>query len=519
MKQPPSIFNDVIGPVLTGPSSSHTAGPCRIGLIGRQLCGNVSPQFIMVRFDRSGSFASSYNLQGTDRGLVGGLLGMPPDDLRLHFALDEARKQHLEVSFLVDDFEADHPNTAKIKLLTDRGETINYTGKSTGGGMFQVTEINEFPVDIVGDCYELLIICEPSSASKIKAALPPEGILNINQAGMGGKLLINAKYTHRVNTDAFNAALEQDTHGWFRQIDPVLPILSPANCSIPFRTNAEMMEWLDGRGCQCWEAAVYYEARRGGISEKDVFREMGRIAAIMEKSVYDGFNKAKDGQIIKARAAHYRQQIGKSHMIPAGAMDTAIAWTMAVVEVNSRYGVVVAAPTAGACGVLPGAILGTAEHLGLSGEEKTKALLTAGLIGLFIAEQATFSSELCGCQAECGAASSMAAAGLVQLAGGSPEQCAGAASMAMQNVLGMICDSVADLVEVPCLGKNVLGTVNAIACANMALAGVKEIIPLDEAIQSMYSVGQMIPSELCCTGRGGLAITETSKRIKKELGH
>lgn len=148
----------------------------------------------------------------------------------------------------------------------------------------------------------------------------------------------------------------------------------------------------------------------------------------------------------------------------------------------------------------------------MSKEDKVKALLAAGIVGLFIAEHATFAAEICGCQAECGAGSAMAAAGVVQLFGGTPKQCAAAASMALQNVLGMICDSVADLVEIPCLGRNVLGTVNAITCANMALAGVEEIIPLDETIVSMMEVGKLMPNELCCTGKGGLAVTCTSKK-------
>jgi len=156
--------------------------------------------------------------------------------------------------------------------------------------------------------------------------------------------------------------------------------------------------------------------------------------------------------------------------------------------------------------------------MGLGKEELTRAMLAGGLIGVFIAAHATFAAEVGGCQAECGAGSGMAAAALVTLAGGSTRQAVNAASMALQNILGMICDPVANRVEVPCLGKNVLAASNALACANMALADYDPVIPLDEVIQSMDEVGKMLPSALRCTALGGLSITKTSKEIEKRLG-
>jgi L-serine dehydratase len=144
-------------------------------------------------------------------------------------------------------------------------------------------------------------------------------------------------------------------------------------------------------------------------------------------------------------------------------------------------------------------------------------MLAAGMIGTFIATHSTFAAEVAGCQAECGAGSGMAAAALVTLAGGTTRQAISAASIALQNTLGMICDPVANRVEVPCLGKNVLAAANALACANMALANFEEVIPLDEVIDTMNQVGNSLPSELCCTALGGLSITKTSKEIEGRL--
>jgi L-serine dehydratase len=146
-----------------------------------------------------------------------------------------------------------------------------------------------------------------------------------------------------------------------------------------------------------------------------------------------------------------------------------------------------------------------------------QAMLAAGLIGVFIAHHATFAAEVAGCQAECGAGSGMAAAALVTLAGGTTRQAVDAASSALQNVLGLVCDPVANRVEVPCLGRNVMAASNALACANMALAGYDAVIPLDEVIEAMDQVGRSIPRALRCTALGGLSVTPTSKEIARRL--
>ena len=144
-------------------------------------------------------------------------------------------------------------------------------------------------------------------------------------------------------------------------------------------------------------------------------------------------------------------------------------------------------------------------------------MLAAGLIGVFISKYSTFAAEVAGCQAECGAGSGMAAAALATLMGSTTEQAVAAASMALQNILGMICDPVANRVEVPCLGKNIMAAGNALSCANMALSGFDPVIPLEEVIHTMDRVGKSIPCELRCTALGGLSVTETSRKIEKRL--
>jgi L-serine dehydratase len=197
--------------------------------------------------------------------------------------------------------------------------------------------------------------------------------------------------------------------------------------------------------------------------------------------------------------------------------NTIIMYVSAIMEVKSSMGVIVAAPTAGSCGALPGAIIGMATSLDLNEDEIVKAMLAAGLIGVFVAAHATFAAEVGGCMAECGSGSGMAAAALVGMAKGSLAQSLSAASLALQNVLGLICDPIGNRVEAPCLGRNVMAATNAVSCANMALSDYNHLIPLDEVVETMKKVGDAIPNTLRCTGLGGLAITKTAKKIEAML--
>lgn len=339
MKQAASIFNDVMGPIMTGPSSSHTAGPCRIGLIGHQLCLGT-PKTIHISFDKSGSFAASYNLQGTDRGLVGGLLGAYPDNNRLHDILNEAKSKDIDVSFHIIEFEAEHPNTAKIMLTTETGESIHLTGISTGGGIFNVVAVH-----IMGDYYEIIAVGKKGFENQIFELLHRLDVQGKSTSVYDDEIMVNVKLKEPLDIKIFDKLKEIVEVRWLRSLNPVLPVLSSADCEVPFLTNKEMMQWIEETDSEYWEGAVFYESKRGCISKEEVFKKMTHIAQIMEESVYEGINNPKPGQIIKPRANDYLKYSQKQNLIPLGVIDTAIAWSMAVVEVNSVYGRLVAAPT------------------------------------------------------------------------------------------------------------------------------------------------------------------------------
>lgn len=198
-------------------------------------------------------------------------------------------------------------------------------------------------------------------------------------------------------------------------------------------------------------------------------------------------------------------------------MTRAISRALAVAGCNASMGRIVAAPTAGSCGILPGCLVSLWEDKGLDQREIVMSMFTAGAIGMVVANRASIAGAQGGCQAECGAASAMAAAALVELMGGTPSQCADACAIAIANQLGLVCDPVAGLVEIPCIKRNVSGLVIAFSSADLALAGIEAKIPADECLDAMRSVGDTMPSALKETAKGGLADTPTGQRLQKQV--
>lgn len=517
-KQPASIFNDVIGPVMRGPSSSHVAAAARIGRLGRQMVkGSLSK--VIVEFDPNGSLATTYHGHGSDMGLVGGLLGYEPQDERLPNSVSIAKEEGMDVGFHIVDYVAPHPNTYRMTLISDLGERIFTSSISTGGGMIQFENIEGFEVQIAGDFYETLLFTDSQeTAERIKSYIDLDDLKveYIQESRKEKELLLVIK---TISPIALSTLMEFENLGAIRTmaLAPVLPIQSSRACKVPFLTAKEMLaQNKDNK--TLWELALAYESMRGGISEKMVFEKMKEIASLMKQSIKSGLEGTTYMDRLLHRQAHLIESgVQSNKLLPGEVMNTVISYITSMMEVKSSMGVIVAAPTAGSCGALPGTIIGACDAMNLSLDEMTKGMLAAGMIGLFIAEHATFAAEVGGCQVECGAGSSMAAGGLAAIMGGSAQEAVDAASMALQNVMGMVCDPVADRVEVPCLGKNVMAGSNAIACANMALAGFDKVIPLDETIASMYKVGKMLPSELRCTGHGGLSVTPTAIKLYKNI--
>jgi L-serine dehydratase len=423
----------------------------------------------------------------------------------------------IKVKIEITPIDADHPNTYKMTVTNSR-ETHTITALSTGGGIIEVIEIDGFKVSMAGDYYETLIYSK-SDQDRLLAHLK-ENVSADEIHILSGEAaqLIEIKSQKFLDQEIISELRSKFDIQSIKQIMPVLPILSFQGIEVPFITCAEMLAYNHNKNLDLWELAVHYERSRGGITDDQVTQKMAEITDIMLNAIQAGLAGTEYAdRILGYQSGKFQAQMENRNLIDAGVLNQIILYTTALMESKSAMGLIVAAPTAGSCGGLPGACIGAARAMDLSKGDMTRALLAGGIIGVFIAAQATFAAEVGGCQAECGAGSGMAAAALVTLAGGSTQQAVNASSMALQNMLGLICDPVANRVEVPCLGQNVMAASNALACANMALADYDPVIPLDEVIQTMDEVGKMLPSAFRCTALGGLSITKTSKEIERRL--
>ena len=249
------------------------------------------------------------------------------------------------------------------------------------------------------------------------------------------------------------------------------------------------------------------------MTAQEVEEKMRKSLEIMKTAAKEPLENEKPsmGGLIGGEAKLLFSQKGKEKDICGDVVLKAITYAMAVLEVNASMGVIVAAPTAGSAGVIPGVFLALKEEKALSDEILLKGLYTAGAVGYLLMRNASVAGAEAGCQAEVGAASAMAAAAVTELMGGTPQMCLQAAAMAISNLLGLVCDPVAGLVEVPCIKRNSCGAVNAVTSAQLALAGIRSAIAPDDVIDSMRRIGNQLPPCLKETSEGGLAVTESAR--------
>lgn len=285
-----------------------------------------------------------------------------------------------------------------------------------------------------------------------------------------------------------------------------------------YKSISELVNAASSAGRTISEVVLADQAEQLCISPDALFERMDARLSVMEDSVKAGMNPAlRSTSGLTGGDASRMWDHAASGGICGGFTNRAMARALAVSENNAAMGKIVAAPTAGSCGILPGAVVSMLDEGRCSREAAVMALFTAGAFGMVIAQNASIAGAEGGCQAECGSAAAMAAAALVELMGGTPQQCAHACAMAIKNQLGLVCDPVAGLVEIPCIKRNVSGVAIAFSSAEMALAGIVSKIPADECIGAMREVGCSIPSALRETAKGGLAATPTGERLREQV--
>ena len=285
-----------------------------------------------------------------------------------------------------------------------------------------------------------------------------------------------------------------------------------------FLSCAEMLTYAHEHSCTLAQAVLRSDLAESQLTEQASRAEMRRLWQVMQDASrdYDPARRSPSG-LVGGDAAKVERAAAAGRLMGGGYLAAVTAEALKTAECNACMKRIVAAPTAGSCGVLPAVLLPLARSGEATDEAICDALYVAAGFGQVIAARATLAGAEGGCQAEVGAASAMAAAALCYLKGGTPAACASAAAMALGNLLGLVCDPVAGLVEVPCVKRNVVGAVNAVACANMALAGIDSAIPCDEVIDAMGRVGLQLSPDLRETGLGGLAATPTGRAIARRL--
>jgi L-serine dehydratase len=281
-----------------------------------------------------------------------------------------------------------------------------------------------------------------------------------------------------------------------------------------FRNVAELLEQANADSISISEVMIRQEMDIHQRSREEVMGQMERNLQIMEEAVERGLKGVTSHSGLTGNDAVLLQQyMAKGNTLSGHLLLDAVSKAVATNEVNAAMGMICATPTAGSAGCVPGALFAVKERLNPTREQMVHFLFTAGAFGFVVANNASISGAEGGCQAEVGSAAAMASAAVVEMAGGTPEQSAEAFAITLKNMLGLVCDPVAGLVEVPCIKRNAAGASNAIVSADMALAGITSRIPCDEVIGAMYRIGKSMPSALRETAEGGLAATPTGRRL------
>lgn len=512
MTSPKSILNNVLGPIMRGPSSSHTAGPYHVAKMFRNLLGD-EPQSVTFIFAPGTSLAETFREEGSDRGIIMGTLDLPLVDPRFRFALDLPKQHDVEINFVIESFpEADHPNSIKIEGTSRSGKKLRAIAKSIGGGTAVFPWIEDWATNLTGDLYHLLVEADSGAASSLPETWSAK-LGRPEQEERDGKVLFCFNMADPADDHILTALRETPgvSNVWYTP-----PVFFPIKGEPIFTSGEEMIAYAEENGITLAEAAIAYEGALLGLDEAALNEAMDQRLTVMEKAVTLGFSDETPPMILLHPTAHKIWAAEKEGRLPVGGVHTrAAARAMAAMQVNSGNGVVCAAPAAGSAGVIPGVVTTLLDDLKVDRDKVIKALWATGAVGLIQAIRATFAAEVAGCQVEVPAAGAMAAAGIVDIFGGTPRQAADATCIVFQNAMGLVCDCIQAVVEIPCHIRNGSFASQAFLGAELALGGYYNPVSLDDTIDAVYAVGKMIPSELRCTSKGGIAVTPSALAMKK----
>lgn len=519
-------LTDIIGPIMVGPSSSHTAGALRIAYMARRLC-LAEPK--SVEFRLLGSFAHTLTGHGTDKALVAGMLGLATDDLRIRDSFALAKESGLEFSFVklpeADDYE--HPNTIDIRIVDAAGDAMSVRGESIGGGAAVIRRIDGIDVRITGESTSIVVRQrdERGVLAHIAHSISEQDV-NIATTRMYRERKGDLAYTVLETDQEVDAAAKAAIEAHPSILDVrVIPGDSQPNAARADATDAATaLQRFADLDFGCGEALLAYCEEHGAtLSEAFLEREAALAASLgyadgAQAYLHEALEVMRSaaqrpidevlpsmGGLIGGEARKLADLHERGGELCDGQLSRAIAYAMAVLETNASMGRIVAAPTAGSAGVVPGVLLALQRTRGLSDDDLVRGLAAAAAIGYLITRNATVSGAEGGCQAEIGSAAAMAAAASVELMGGTPAQCFAAAGNALTSMMGLVCDPIAGLVEEPCQKRNAAGAAIALVSAQIALAGIGNLVDFDQTVEAMRKVGRSLPFELRESALGGIA--------------
>lgn len=542
----PLGLRDIIGPIMVGPSSSHTAGALRIARMARRLLSAAPARADITLY---GSFAHTGTGHGTDKALVAGLLGLEADDLRIRDSFFLAKGAGLEFAFTrATDAQAEaagveHPNTVDMRIVDADGERIEVRGVSVGGGAAAIRRIDGVDVDISGKRTSVVVSqrdergvlahiarCLSDAAvniattrmyrtrrgahaytvMEVDGSVPARAKEAIEQdPRVMGVRVIPADGPEGGMDDAAATSAGQADSTADGMTDQQIEAAEERFARCDFTTGAELLALCGREGCSIAQAMAAREEALAALDGADAGTDeyLTRVLDVMRASTEKPLREPEQsiGGLIGGEAHDSAAACARPDAVIDGIAADAMVRAMAVLETNACMGRIVATPTAGSSGVLPGVLFALQNGKGFDDATLRAGVLTASAVGYLAARNATVSGAEGGCQAEVGTAAAMAAAAAVEMAGGTPAAALDAASNALCALMGLVCDPVGGLVEIPCQKRNGSAAAVALTCAQIALAGVPNLVPFDETVAAMDAVGRTLPATLRETALGGIA--------------
>ena len=483
----PEFFNDVFGPVMQPGSSSHTAAPCRLGrLAGDLLAEKVAK--VRVLFDRKGSFAGTFGVMAEDRAMVAGVLGMAPDDRCLFEAFELAKATGVSYSFEFTSLtESYHPNAMKFELTGASGRTVTMVGASTGGGMVETVAVDGFPLKVIGDDFVVLLFdprkaASPEGLERFAARLPELASTSSLTAPDRGALHVFA-LAAEPDLEKAQRLTKLLPKARLALLRPVVAVLTrPDRKPQLFDTMTQWREVAAQRGLPLWETAVRYEIDASGWSRERVLETMAKLARLMHRQTHAAYDEGVSAppspfkpDFPAAWTRHTASGRGVSEGIVSETIKLAYGAGAGIPGVETVPG-----PMGGGGGYLYAALSAVRDARGLSDADLLRGLFVAAGVAVIAFSRTEPTGEVIGCSGESGICGAMAAAGIVEMVGGTPEQAENAASLSLQAFTGLPCDPIPGGLCQPCRSRILAATCTAHVFADLALAGHAAVLQRHE---------------------------------------